>query len=129
MLDLGISYFSKTLSCPQRKERYLVMKKLVVVPLLAIMVTLYAAAAPQSFTDVITDTMCGKKHMMPGKSDADCISECIRAGSKYGLLAGDKMYVLSGDTHQFQRSAGTKVIVEGTVNGNTVSVSSIRPAK
>ena len=105
------------------------MKKLVVVLLLTLLVTAYAVAAPQSLTGVITDTMCGKKHMMPGKSDADCISECIRAGSKYGLLAGDKMYVLSGDTRQFQRSAGTKVTVEGTVNGNTVSVSSIQPAK
>ncbi len=105
------------------------MRKHTVFVLLAVLVTLYAFAAPQSFTGVVTDTMCGKKHMMPGKSDAECIRECVRAGSKYALLVGDKLYVLSGDTNQFQRSAGTKVTVEGTVNGNTVSVNSIRPAK
>jgi uncharacterized protein YdeI (BOF family) len=104
------------------------MKKLVVL-LLALLVTAYAVAAPQSFSGVVTDSMCGKKHMMPGKSDAECISECVKAGSKYVLLIGDKVYVLLGDTHQFQRSAGIKVTVEGIVKGNTVSVSSIRSAK
>src|ERR1035441_5658886 len=34
-------------------------------------------AAPQTIDGVVTDSMCGKKHMMPGKTDAQCVQECI----------------------------------------------------
>ena len=43
---------------------------------------LAAANQPQTFTGVITDTMCGKKHdMMPGQPDAKCIEMCVKGSS------------------------------------------------
>ncbi|HET8667254.1 MAG TPA: hypothetical protein VFM10_04675 [Terriglobales bacterium] len=85
-----------------------------------------ANAAPRTLTGVITDDMCGKKHdMMPGKPDGDCIRACVKAGSKYALLADDKVYTLKGDTKQFDQLAGKKVKVSGDVTGTTVAVSSV----
>jgi hypothetical protein len=89
-----------------------------------------ASAAPQTLTGVITDDMCGKKHtMMPGKPDSECIRACVKAGSKYGLLVGDKVYALKGDANKFDQLAGKKVKASGDVSGNTLAVTSIAEAK
>ncbi len=88
-----------------------------------------ALAAPQTLTGVITDDMCGAKHtMMPGKPDAECVRACAKAGIKYALVAGNKVYVLQGDSKQFDALAGKKAKVTGEVNGTTLKVSGITPA-
>jgi hypothetical protein len=87
-------------------------------------------AASQSLTGVVTDEMCGKKHtMMPGKPDADCVRECVKAGSNYALVVGDKVYTLKGDTKKIDPFAGKKVKVSGDVTGTTVAVTSIAEAQ
>ncbi len=103
------------------------MLKKFVLPLLLLAST--AAFAAQTLTGVVTDDMCGKKHMVPGKSDAECIRMCIKAGSKYALQAGDKLYTLSGDEKQFEGFAGKKVTISGDINGKTLAVKSIAAAK
>lgn len=88
------------------------------------------SAATQTFTGMITDDMCGKKHtMMPGKPDSECIRACVKAGSKYALLVGDQVYTLTGDTKQFDQLAGKKVKVAGGVIGSTVVVKAISETK
>jgi len=89
------------------------------------------AAAPQTFTGTVTDTMCGKKHMIPGKSDAECIRECMKSKGDwtYGLIVGDKVYSLAGDTSQFDANAGKRVKVTGAVTGNKIAVKSISSAR
>src|SRR6266478_5814135 len=47
-------------------------------------------------TGVIGDAICGRKHAMGGKSDAECTRECVRRGSQYALIVGEKVYVLEG---------------------------------
>ncbi len=89
-----------------------------------------ASAAPATYTGVLTDDMCGVgKHMLPGKSDADCVRECVKSGSKYALAVGKKLYILSGDAKQFDPLAGKKVTVTGETKGNTLEVKSIAAAK
>ncbi|MFB3916165.1 MAG: hypothetical protein ACE14M_05520 [Terriglobales bacterium] len=102
----------------------------VVLVALVMTVAIMAAAATQTLTGVVTDDMCGKKHtMMPGKPDSECIRACIKAGSKYALLSGGKVYALKGDAKQFDLLAGKKVKVSGDVSGTSVAVSSIAEAK
>ena len=103
------------------------MNKKLVLPLLVLAST--AAFAAQTLTGVVTDSMCGKKHMVPGKSDAECVQICIKSGSKYALLVGDKLYTLSGDAKQFESFAGKKVTVSGDVSGKTMAVKSIASSK
>ena len=55
-----------------------------------------AYAATQILSGVISDSMCVKKHMMPGKSDSECIRECVKSGSAYVLVVGNKSYALKG---------------------------------
>lgn len=86
-------------------------------------------AATQSLTGVISDDMCNQKHMMPGHSDADCTRACVTAGSKYVLTAGDKMYVLKGDSKQIGQHAGKTVNITGELAGKTFQVKSIADVK
>ncbi len=80
---------------------------------------LVAGAATQTFTGVVTETMCGKDHaMMKVAPDAKCVVECVKAGSKYALYDGKTVYVLS-DQKTPERFAGQKVKITGTLNANT----------
>jgi hypothetical protein len=73
--------------------------------------------------------MCGKTHtMMPGKPNSKCIRACVKAGSKYALLVGDKIYALNGDAKQIDHFAGKKVKGAGDVSGTTIMLVSITEA-
>ena len=89
-----------------------------------------AKAATKTFVGNISDSMCGLKHMMPGKSDKERTLECVKAGSKYVLadLAHGKVYQLS-DQKKPEEFAGQKVKVTGTIKGDTINVTAIEPAK
>ena len=98
-------------------------------PLFAGAALVFAAAAPKTFSGVITDTMCGKDHsMMNVKPDSKCVAECVKAGSKYALLEGSNVYELS-DQKTSEKFAGQKVKVTGTLDGQTITVKSISAAK
>lgn len=88
-----------------------------------------ATAAPQTLDGLVSDSMCGKKHMMPGKSDADCTKECAKSGSMYVLVVGDKAYTLHAKADALAAFAGKHVQVKGEVKQNTIEVSSIREVR
>ena len=77
------------------------------------------AASPQTFTGVITDSMCGKDHaMMKVTPDSKCVTECVKHGYKYQLYDGKTAYVLS-DQKTPEQFAGQKVKITGTLNEKT----------
>ncbi len=86
-------------------------------------------AASQPIEGVISDTMCGKKHMLQGKTDAECIAECLKGKTSYALVVGDKVYTLAAKPQTIEPFAGKHVRVEGSVKGNTITVSAIHEAK
>lgn len=95
----------------------------------AVIASFSAMAAPQSFSGALSDSMCGAKHMMPGKTDAECTRECIKANSKYALVVDKKVYTLSGPQEEFSRLAGKRVRVTGEQSGDTINVKSITLAE
>lgn len=88
-----------------------------------------AMAATTTITGVITDEMCGREHMMPGKSNAECARACVKHGSKYVLMSEGKNYELAGKRSEVDALAGKKVTVSGDLNGSTLTVSSVTAAK
>jgi hypothetical protein len=85
-----------------------------------------ANAATQSFTGVISDSMCKQKHMMPGKTDAQCVEECVKAGASYVLVSGNKVYTLSAKKGLIAPFAGKKVQVQGNLQGTSITVTTIK---
>ena len=92
---------------------------------LLLMSSISAIAAPQSFVGTLSESMCGAKHMMPDKSDAECTRICVKANSKYALVVDKKVYILSGPQEDFSKLAGQRVRVTGENKEDTISVKSI----
>ncbi len=86
------------------------------------------SASKQTFTGVVSDSMCGAKHMMPGDA-AGCTRVCVKQGSKYALVVGDKVYELETSekaiSDELDKLAGQKAKVSGTDSGDTIQVSSV----
>jgi hypothetical protein len=88
-----------------------------------------AMAATTTVTGVITDDMCGAKHMMPGKSDAECTRACVKHGAKFAVVANGQVYVLAGKASEVGALAGQKATISGALTGNTLTVNSVVAAK
>ena len=91
---------------------------------------LLAAPARQSFTGVITDSMCANgdhSAMRMGPTDAECTLACVSAhGALYVLYTGKETWDLS-DQKTPEKFAGKKVVVTGTPDAkkHTIQVDSI----
>jgi hypothetical protein len=100
------------------------------------LVAVAALAAPpkQTFTGVISDSMCedgDHSHMRMGPTDAECTVACVNAhGASYVLYDGKQAYTLS-DQKTPEKFAGKRVMVAGTLDAKTktIQVDSISAAK
>jgi hypothetical protein len=93
--------------------------------LFAVLSAAFATAAEQTLTGTISDTMCGKKHMMKDASAGKCTQECVKGGSDYALVVGDRVYTLKGDKEKIAKFAGEKATVKGEIKEQTVTVTSV----
>jgi hypothetical protein len=107
--------------------------KPLILSLLAIAV-LTAAPGKQTFTGVITDSMCpdgDHSHMRMGPTDAECTKACVSLhDAMYLLYDGKESYTLS-DQKTPEKFAGKKVTVTGRLDAKTktIQVDSITGAK
>jgi len=87
-----------------------------------------AAGKTQTMTGEVSDAMCGAKHEMPG-SAAECTRGCMKHGSKYALVVGNKVYALETSDKaaldKLNDLAGAKAKVTGEVDGTTITVKSV----
>jgi hypothetical protein len=92
------------------------------------------ALAADTFTGVITDTMCGADHKHMGiQPDEKCVRECVRMDPKkykYALWDGKKLYTLS-DQQTPEKFAAKKVKITGMLYQKTgiIKVDKIEAAK
>jgi hypothetical protein len=110
--------------------------RLFAIAILAVSASLFVAnpahaAGKQTLTGEVGDAMCGKKHMEG--TPAECTHTCVAHGSKYALVVGDKIYTLETTDKTvlalLDQQAGKNATVTGTVNGNSVEVSTAVAAK
>jgi hypothetical protein len=88
-----------------------------------------ASAAPKTLTGTVSDSMCGAHHMEKDKSASECTRECVKKGTKYALVVGEKVYTLDGHEEELDKLAGERATVKGSVMGEMVMVESVAPAK
>ena len=105
------------------------------IALVAVLAASYAFAARlQTFSGTVGDAVCGAKHTMDG-DEISCLRTCIRRGSKYDLVVGDKIYVLdvqeksTTDALDDFAVQDVKVKVKGAVNGEVIQVVSVTAAQ
>jgi hypothetical protein len=108
------------------------MRRLILV--LFAIAALAAAQGKQTFTGIITDSMCPRadhSRMQMGPTDAQCTLACISEhDATYILYDGKEAFNLS-DQKKPEKFAGQKVTVTGTldVKTKTIQVGSISAAK
>lgn len=82
--------------------------------------------AEKTFSGVVTDTHCGARHDKNlNKAPAECTKFCVRKGSTFSMVDGDKSYELQGDADQIGSFAGQRAMARGMLNGTSISVVSI----
>jgi len=100
----------------------------------AIAVSSAFASKPQTFIGTVGDAVCGAKHTMDG-DEIYCLRTCIRRGSKYDLIVGDKVYVLNlkdqsnADILDQLAAQQARATVKGGTDGETIEVESVAAAK
>ena len=87
---------------------------------------------PQTFSGRVSDAMCGASHMMEGSAE-DCTRACVKKGSKYALVVGEKVYTLDtsdkANLDKLDQLANKNAKVTGTANGDTIAVKSVAADK
>jgi hypothetical protein len=106
------------------------VKSFLLTLLLAVVAT--SAHAAETFTGVITDTMCGAKPhtMMKDHTAPECVKMCVKGPYVYALYDGTTLMKLS-DQKTSAHYAAQKVIVTGTYDEKTktIKVASIEPVE
>jgi hypothetical protein len=80
-------------------------------------------AKDQVYEGMISDTYCGAKHDAGiNRAASDCVRICVHSGNAFALVVGEKVYVLTGANVQLKTLAGMRVRISGSLNGNTITV-------
>ncbi len=102
-------------------------KLFIVIAFLVFVLSLFASQT--TITGVLTDDMCTKKHMMPGKANSDCVRDCIKHGAKYVVVSQGRTIELQGKHEELSDLAGKKVTVTGQLKGNVLIVANAEAAQ
>src|SRR5262245_61366564 len=103
-------------------------------PLLTIAAAVFLTtplAADQTWTGQISDSLCKAKHEEAAEGqgkmpDRDCTLACVKGGSKFVLLVGDKVYQIANqDQKDLQTYAGAAVTITGSLKGDSITVDRI----
>jgi len=112
-----------------RCSRVWILMGAIIVSMAASFTVYGLAARQQTFTGEVGDAMCGRKHMEG--TAAECTRACVGHGSKYALVVGEKIYILDTSDKAIlatlDQKAGENVTVTGTLDGDTIQVSSVKP--
>jgi hypothetical protein len=85
------------------------------------------AAQSQSWTGVVSDSMCGAKHSTASDDATACVNKCVSGGAKYTLVVGDKVYQIAPQD-KFKDFAGKSVKVTGAMDGETITAQAVEAA-
>jgi len=121
------------------------MKSLLVAIVAVFAVGLFALSskaaddANHSMTGVLIDNACGNKDSMKTEEDAakhpiSCAKKDACAASGYQLVVGDKHYKFDDKGNEeakkyLEKADSTRVTVDGTMDGDTMKVTSIKPCE
>ncbi|MGH9583633.1 MAG: hypothetical protein ACRD4O_11915 [Bryobacteraceae bacterium] len=80
-------------------------------------------------TGYVSESMCGAKHSTVSAANTKCIKKCLKGGSSPVLVSDGKVIDFApGSQKKAKKYAGDDVTINGTENGNTVTIKSIHKA-
>ena len=104
------------------------MKKLLFASVLTASLCSFAASA-EEINGYISDAHCGKAHSSPSEKNTACINKCLGSGSDPVLVSNGNVMKFDADSKdKAKQLAGDNVKIDGTVNGDTITIHSIEKA-
>ncbi len=101
------------------------MKKLIFGSVLALSLGSFAAFA-DNLTGYVSESHCAAKHDAPSAANTKCIQTCLKGGSDPVLVSNGKVYKFDAASRdKAVAHAGENVKIDGTLSGDTVTISSI----
>ena len=97
---------------------------------IAVLFVATITAEPQTWTGQISDSQCRAKHEqgegVEPMTDEACTKACLKGGSKYVFVSGDKVYEIANQNNpELATHAGQTVKVSGEMKGDSITVSKI----
>jgi len=93
--------------------------------LLAVAASVLSAQSARTINGFISEDQCGAAHSAPSASATRCVKSCIAHGGAPVLVSEGKVYRLKGEDSAVKSLAGQNVTIKGTVEGDTVTVTSV----
>ena len=89
------------------------------------------AAAAEQMTGYISDAHCGAKHNKVSAANTKCVKDmCMNGGADPVLVVNDKVMKFDDDSKKKAVPfAGQNVMIDGSMDGDAVKISSIDAAK
>jgi hypothetical protein len=101
----------------------------------ALLLSVNAFAAEQTWTGQISDSACGKKHEEAAEGqgkmpDRDCTLACVKGGSLFVFVSDGKVYQITNQQNaDLTAHAGHTVKLTGDLKGDAITVSKIEMLK
>lgn len=87
------------------------------------------SAFGEEMTGVISDSHCGAAHAEASAAAEKCVAKCVKGGSAPVFVSEGKVYQIDADSKSKVMShLGHKVTINGSVEGDTVKIDSVKMA-
>jgi hypothetical protein len=98
--------------------------------ILGLMAITAGSAAAEQYKGVISDAKCGAAHADASEKSAACVKKCVGSGTDPVLVTEGKVMKLdSAGKEKVADYLGKKVVVEGSDEDGTVTITSIKEAE
>ncbi len=74
----------------------------------------------------VSDAKCGKAHAEPTEKSIKCVNACVKGGGAPVLLTEDGKILKIADASKVADHLGHKVVVTGELEGDTVTIESVK---
>ena len=91
-----------------------------------LMTSVFAVSAlAGEFKGTVVDSKCGANHADGSEKSMKCAQACVKKGAAPVLASGEKVYKFS-DAAKITDHVGHKVVVDGELEGDTITVKTVR---
>ena len=99
--------------------------------LLCLTVSLFAVSAmAESWTGTISDAKCGMAHADASEKSMKCVEACVKAGqAPVFVVDGKVLKIDAASKDKVTAHLGHKVMIDGKLTGDTVTVKSVKMVK
>jgi len=105
------------------------MKKLLFASALTLSLCSVGAFA-EEITGYVSESHCGAAHNSPSAANTSCIKKCLGGGTDPVLVSDGKVMTFDSDSKTKAKAyAGDNVKIDGSKNGDVITIASIEKAK